>query len=57
MSGIDARTGRVELYSSKQEREVVEQYAGEAMRSCCQAFKAIEPAPGRYVKVRVDQIK
>ncbi len=28
MSAIDERTGRVKLYNSKQEREVVEQYAG-----------------------------
>lgn len=28
MTSIDERTGRVKLYNSKQEREVVEQYAG-----------------------------
>jgi hypothetical protein len=28
MTSIDERTGLVKLYNSKQEREVVEQYAG-----------------------------
>lgn len=33
MTSIDERTGLVKLYNSKQEREVVEQYAGSLLHN------------------------
>jgi hypothetical protein len=33
MTSIDERTGLVKLYNSKQEREVVEQYAGRLLHN------------------------
>ncbi len=40
MSGIDERTGRVKLYNNKQEREVVEQYAGKPSDDATALFPA-----------------